>query len=486
MIQSIEKHKEEISTLIEDSHSSIYISPSETNSKVQKKSPPFIQNSPGESIPIKYDIKIRNNISINDENINNKSEEKNYNSTHSSSGSNSINESNDKKDFLEKKRKRRRNKCSYSNKKGNKKASSQKVYKTLDLDDIYLQQIKDNEKQEKNNNLIINEKPEKTKTGKKCPQSKSESCKKKSKPTQKELIAMAQKSFMEKIDKEYSNEQYNYDLSLTLKDQKARFMKEHFPIMFRKDKYYLYTVLLKKRRTFPINFIQPKTLSQSIKESQKLQVLYENEDLELHEQGLKEDEKDAKNSPQQIDLEKSLSKRKPKSKTKVVEIITLESETNEANKNNNSSKKICNSKNETSKIKQNLSLSQQNLCTLLSDTSSSEIEVITEDKNKINFKKTYNLLPKKVWSVPDDSKNIDIEQFYENCIQIWPFSECTFVKEIALEFLMINNYSTEVCLKRIKEFVLFMKKRASELDISIHNKNEKTVKKYSLRMTKHN
>ena len=63
MIQSIEKHKEEISTLIEDSHSSIYISPSETNSKVQKKSPPFIQNSPGESIPIKYDIKIRNNIS---------------------------------------------------------------------------------------------------------------------------------------------------------------------------------------------------------------------------------------------------------------------------------------------------------------------------------------------------------------------------------------------------------------------------------------
>jgi hypothetical protein len=486
MIQSIEKHKEEISTLIEDSHSSIYISPSETISKVQKKSPPFIQNSPGESIPIKYDIKIRNNISTNDENINNKSEEKNYNSTHSSSGSNSINESNDKKDFLEKKRKRRRNKCSYSNKKSNKKTNGQKVYKTLDLDDIYLQQIKDNEKQEKDNNLDKNEKPEKTKNGKKYPQPKSESCKKKSKPTQKELIAMAQKSFMEKIDKEYSDEQYNYDLSLTLQDPKAQFMKEHFPIMFRKDKYYLYTVLLKRRRTFPINFLQPKTLSQSIKESQKLQVLYENEDLELPKQGIKEDKKEAKNNPQQIDLEKSLAKRKPKSKAKVVEIITLESETNEANKINNSSKKNSNTKNETPKIKQNLSLSQHNICTLLSDTSSSEIEEITEDKNKINFKKTYNLLPKKVWSVSDDSKNIDIEQFYENCIQIWPFNECTFVKEIALEFLMLNNYSTEVCLKRIKEFVLFMKKRASELDISILNKNEKTVKKYSLRMTKHN
>jgi len=486
MIQSIEKHKEEISTLIEDSHSSASISPSETVSKVQKKSPSFIQNSPGEPIPIKYDIKIRNNITTNDENINNKSEEKNYNSTHSSSGSNSINESNDKKDFLEKKRKRRRNKCSYSNKKGSKKSTSQKVYKTLDLDDIYLQQIKDNEKPEKDNNLSENQKQEKAKNAKKCPQSKSESCKKKSKPTQKELIAMAQKSFMEKIDKEYSDEQYNYDLSLTLKDQKAQFMKENFPIMFRKDKYYLYTVLLKKRRTFPINFIQPKTLSQSIKESQKLQVLYENEELELHEQGIKEDEKETKSNSYQCDLGKSLTKKKPKSKTKVVEIISLESEANETNKNNNSSKKNCNPKNETPKIKQNLSLSQQNICTLLSDTSSSEIEEITEDRNKFNFKKTYNLLPKKVWSVPDDSKNIDIEQFYENCIQIWPFCECTFVKEIALEFLMINNYSTETCLKRIKEFVLFMKKRASELDISIHNKNEKTVKKYSLRMTKHN
>lgn len=486
MIQSFEKYKEEISTLIEDSHYSTCISPSETVSKVQKRTPPLIQNCSGESIPIKYDIKIRNNILTNDENINNKSEEKNYNSTHSSSGSNSLNESNDKKDFLEKKRKRRRNKCSYSNKRRNKKTTVQKVYKTLDLDDIYLQQIKDNEKIEKDDNLDKNQKEEKMKNGKKCPQTKSESCKKKSKPTQKELIAMAQKSFMDKIDKEYSDEQYNLDLSLTLKDPKAQFMKENFPIMFRKDKYYLYTVLLKRRRTFPINFIQPKTFSQSIKESQKLQVLYENEELELPELEIKEGEKEVKINLTQPDLGKSLVKRKPKSKTKVVETITLESETNETNKNSNSSKKNCNPKYEMPKTKQNLSLSQQNICTLLSDTSSSEIEEITEDKNKINFKKTYNLLPKKVWSVPDDSENIDIEEFYENCIQIWPFNECTFVKEIALEFLMINKYSTEASLKRIKEFVLFMKKRASELDISIHNKNEKTVKKYSLRMVKHN
>jgi hypothetical protein len=51
---------------------------------------------------------------------------------------------------------------------------------------------------------------------------------------------------------------------------------------------------------------------------------------------------------------------------------------------------------------------------------------------------------------------------------------------------MKNNYSTTICLKRIKDFVSFMKKRAEELNISILNKNEKTVKKYSLRKSKNN
>ena len=51
---------------------------------------------------------------------------------------------------------------------------------------------------------------------------------------------------------------------------------------------------------------------------------------------------------------------------------------------------------------------------------------------------------------------------------------------------MKNNYSTELCLKRIKDFVSFMKKRAEELNISLINKNEKTVKKYSLRNIKNN
>ena len=115
-----------------------------------------------------------------------------------------------------------------------------------------------------------------------------------------------------------------------------------------------------------------------------------------------------------------------------------------------------------------------------------------EEQNKTNnnkgmqYKKTYNLLPKQIWSFPKEKTELDIEMFYDDCIQIWPFNECTFVKEIALEFLMKNNYSTSICLKRSKDFVSFMKKRAEELNISILNKNEKTVKKYSLRKSKNN
>ena len=102
------------------------------------------------------------------------------------------------------------------------------------------------------------------------------------------------------------------------------------------------------------------------------------------------------------------------------------------------------------------------------------------------MKQSYNLLPKQIWSLLKDSQHLDIEMYYNDCIQIWPFDECIFVKEIALEFLMKNNYSTSICLKRIKGFISFVKKRAEELNISIVNKNEKTVKKYSLRKSKNN
>jgi hypothetical protein len=79
-----------------------------------------------------------------------------------------------------------------------------------------------------------------------------------------------------------------------------------------------------------------------------------------------------------------------------------------------------------------------------------------------------------------------VEKFFDDCIQIWPFDECCFVKEIALEFLMKNNYDMEKCLKKKKEFVYFMKKRAEELDFPIISESIKTVKKYNLRKTNYN
>ena len=95
-----------------------------------------------------------------------------------------------------------------------------------------------------------------------------------------------------------------------------------------------------------------------------------------------------------------------------------------------------------------------------------------------------SLIPKKVWSL--NNNNINIENFFEDCIQIWPFDECCFIKEIALEFLMKNDYSFSLCLNNIKEFVYFMKKRAQELDFPIINQSIKTIKKYNLRKTNFN
>lgn len=165
-------------------------------------------------------------------------------------------------------------------------------------------------------------------------------------------------------------------------------------------------------------------------------------------------------------------------------------------------------KKEVEQIKQNLTETKKTTqdknkkCgTVLSETSPSEHDAKNSDMNQdnddiegqnkgsnygIKFKKTYNLLPKHIWSFPSDKSELNIEAFYDDCIQVWPFTECIFVKEIALEFLMKNNYDTNICLDHIKDFVFFMKKRAVELDFSLINKNEKTVKKYCLRNPKNN
>ena len=384
----------------------------------------------------------------------------------------------DKNEFTEKKR-RRRIKCSYSSKRQKKPKNKITIPPLINLS-------KKNDispltpAPEQPTNLMLSEFNSSSGAIKFDPSvdvvrnENIQTAKKKQKISEKERIANAEKEFMDKLNQEYSDEQYKNDMDKILKEEKELFMQKNFPIMYRKDKYYLYNKLLNKRRTQPIHFINPNLLSNSLQESKKLQTLYLNE----------EPEKIELNTSDNIDEEKNNQNSQKQNSENNTEEEQLEhikknlSETDMKNKNRDN-KFMSNQKNNINK-KRN---------TGMSDTSPSENNQNSEDGDKISglkFKKLYNTLPKHVWSMPEDEKELDVELFYDDCIQIWPFNECTFVKEIALEFLMKNDYSTDVCLKRLKDFVTFMKKRAGELDISILNKNEKTIKNYSLRKTKYN
>ena len=384
----------------------------------------------------------------------------------------------DKNEFTEKKR-RRRIKCSYSSKRQKKPKNKITIPPLINLS-------KKNDispltpAPEQPTNLMLSEFNSSSGAIKFDPSvdvvqnENNQTAKKKQKISEKERIANAEKEFMDKLNQEYSDEQYKNDMDKILKEEKELFMQKNFPIMYRKDKYYLYNKLLNKRRTQPIHFINPNLLSNSLQESKKLQTLYLNE----------EPEKIELNTSDNIDEEKNNQNSQKQNSENNTEEEQLEhikknlSETDIKNKNRDN-KFISNQKNSINK-KRN---------TGMSDTSPSENNQNSEDGDKISglkFKKLYNTLPKHVWSMPEDEKELDVDLFYDDCIQIWPFNECTFVKEIALEFLMKNDYSTDVCLKRLKDFVTFMKKRAGELDISILNKNEKTIKNYSLRKTKYN
>ena len=371
------------------------------------------------------------------------------------------------KDFIEKKRKRR-NRSSYSCKRPKKSKSKMPIPSLIDLskknDNIHKSPIKD-----PIINPLLSEFHSSSGAIKFDPNIEIENNKtekKKSRISEKERIANEEKEFMDKLNQEYSDEQYNKDMEQILKEKKSQFMQKNFPIMFRKDKYYLYNILLNKRRQQPIHFINPKSLSNSLQESKKLQTLYLNEEpekLEINNSENYEEEKNMKNNQK------------------------INSENNTEEEQMNLIKKNLTEK-EDKKILSTQKINNKKVNGVMSDTSPSETnQIFYDDKiSELKFKKLYNTLPKQVWSMPDEEKELDVDLFYDDCIQIWPFDECTFVKEIALEFLMKNDYSTEICLKRLKNFVSFMKKRADELNISILNKNEKTVKNYSLRKTKNN
>ena len=236
--------------------------------------------------------------------------------------------------------------------------------------------------------------------------------------TEKELQIAYEKKFLENINKNYSDKEYEEDIKQCLKDKKKKFMKENFPIMFQKDKFYLYSILPKKRLASKEYYIEPEFFDKN-KIINNFDPYVTNNELISNEQ-----KKDNKN--------------------KIFKI---------------------------SKIKKNNK--NDNLLNLANEEIDDEI------------KERFDLEPKKVWSLKKDIK-INIDDFFEDCTQIWPFDECCFVKEIALEFLMKNNYSIKYCLDNIKEFIFFMKKRAKELDFPLISESVKTIKRYHLRKTNFN
>ena len=260
-------------------------------------------------------------------------------------------------------------------------------------------------KNDNNNNNINN-------INKNIPEKKEIKHKKKksSYVTEKELQIAYEKKFLENINKEYLDKEYKEDMIKIKQDNKKNFMKENFPIMFQKDKFYLYSILPKKKLSTKEYYINPEYFD--INDINKNKII-------LNENILNDDIK-------------------------------------YLNNNNNNNNKIFN---------------------------------IIKTK-KINNDKNYlYLYPKKVWSkesLKNKGININIDNFFEECEQIWPFDDCCFIQEIALEYLMLNNYSKNNCLNNIKDFVIFMKKRAKELDFPIISDSIKTIKKYHLRKTNNN
>ena len=258
--------------------------------------------------------------------------------------------------------------------------------------------------------------------------------KKSSYTTEKELQIAYEKKFLENINKNYSDKEYENDMKLYLMDKRKKFMKDNFPVMFQKDKFYLYSILKKKRLASKEYFIKTDFFEKN-KNEEDLENCFNISDI----------------------ISKSEKKYIKKYSNKIFKIF----KTKKINKNNN--ELLINKNNSNKQINYNIE----------------NYEINYEDKEK------FILIPKKVWSSGKE-KEIDIDYFFEECTQIWPFDECCFTKEIALEFLMQNNYSIKYCLENMDEFVFFMKKRAKELDFPVVSESVKTIKKYHLRKTNFN
>ena len=320
---------------------------------------------------------------------------------------------------------------------------------------------------------------------------------------EKELQILYEQKFLENINKEYSDKEYEIDMNECLKDKKLKFMKDNFPIMFQKDKYYLYSILPKKRQASKQYFIEPNYFQNLVNENiyNNYDILYNDYELFFKENTNKiitdnylnilynNINKNSENINQGF-----LNENNENISNNNNEIINNYNIPNIIDINENIKNNYKYNKNKNKFIKNKIKIFRIfKSKKLFKNNSFPEInkQIINENNCKINnnnidliIKEKFSLIPRKVWSLENNKINID--KFFDDCIQVWPFDECCFIKEISLEFLMKNNYNTQLCLEKLKEFVYFMKKRAKELDFPIINKNIKTIKRYNLRKTNFN
>ena len=336
--------------------------------------------------------------------------------------------------------------------------------------------------------------------------------KKKRSMNEKDMQLLYEQKFLENINKEYSDKEYERDINECLKDKKKKFMKENFPIMFQKDYYYLYSVLPKKRLATKAYYIDPNYFNDKFNENLfgNYNILYDDYDLfykETTQDSINNIHLDIKDKIQDKNFKKYLNNIKNihvndenvssniNKIGRVENIIDINENMSNNYKYHERSNKYINDCSDNKikifkiyKIKKIIknknNIIPENNKNNLKDNNS-EINESTnsiENNNDLIIKEKNSLLPKKVWSFSKNNiTDIDIDNFFDDCVQVWPFDECCFTKEIAMEFLMKNNYNSSICLKRLKEFVYFMKKRAKELDFPIIDKNIKTIKRYNLR-----
>ena len=418
MTQTIQKPKDIIFNSLDSSPT---FSHKILSDKLQESPSTLPPNNPYCTHREKNGLVIPNNIGLKANLTNIKPEEKFSDTTDSAQSPSSVNESNVKKNLLKKKRNRKQKKI-YSALKTKKKVPMKNgIINKTNLSKS--NDSKENEKNIKKKNLNSNknvnlnkkeksknkEQPKKTQTNKNQPKEKQKSLK--------ELNAQNEMYIIEQVNKQYSDIEFQKDLQKYSADEKSEFMKKNFPIMYRKDKYYMYTILLLRRRKETKYFLYPENLSKIRQHNNELQYQNLYSDFEI----LDESENKKENSKDSKGLE-------------------------------------------------NLDMKNDNL---------------NEKNNENIYKKAYKTIPTKVWSYSEKNDGLDVEKFFDDCVQVWPFNECNFIKEIALEYLMKKKYDTKSCLGGLEEFVEFTKKRAVELDFAIQSENVKTVKKYNLRKTTH-